>query len=78
MSSQWWLPVAAVFAGTAHRAYDPVGGNIIWIDHGSGLISYYAHLSAFSVAERQSVSQGDQVGLSGNTGSGDGKSKSRA
>ncbi len=67
------LPVTAVFAGIAHRTYDTTGGKIVWVDHrpvpgqGFGFISYYAHLSDYSVADGQGVSQGDQIGVSGNT-----------
>jgi hypothetical protein len=61
-------PATAIFAGTAHRASNYYGGNIIWIDHGNGFISYYAHLSGYSVAEGQGVLQGAQIGLSGNSG----------
>jgi murein DD-endopeptidase MepM/ murein hydrolase activator NlpD len=47
-------------------------GNIVWIDHrvnsqALGFISLYAHLSAFSVADGQGFSQGDQIGVSGNS-----------
>jgi hypothetical protein len=70
------VPVTAVWAGVAHLR--PIGnppqtgGNIVWIDHrvngqALGFISLYAHLSAFSVADGQGVSQGDQIGVSGNS-----------
>jgi murein DD-endopeptidase MepM/ murein hydrolase activator NlpD len=43
-------------------------GNMIIIDHGGGVLSGYAHLSAFSVAEGQDVDAGDLIGYVGNTG----------
>ncbi len=38
------------------------------IDHGWGLYSYFAHLSAIDVAEGDQVRQGDTVGKVGATG----------
>ncbi len=43
-------------------------GNTVIIDHGLGLFSLFAHLSAFSVMEGDEVSTGDVVGLVGATG----------
>lgn len=43
-------------------------GNTIVISHGNGLKTRYAHLSQISVSSGQKVSQGDKIGLSGNTG----------
>lgn len=45
-----------------------VRGNMVIVDHGGGLLSGYAHLREFSVAEGQLVGQGDPVGLVGSTG----------
>ncbi len=45
-----------------------IRGNMIVIDHGGGLFSGYAHLSAFHVAEGQVVKPGDLIGDIGNTG----------
>lgn len=45
-----------------------VRGNMIIIDHGGGLFSGYAHLSAINVTEGQMVATGDVIGASGNTG----------
>lgn len=44
------------------------GGNMVYIDHGQGVISTYAHLSAFNVAEGDMVKKGQAIGLSGSTG----------
>lgn len=43
-------------------------GNVVILDHGWGLYSYFAHLSAIDVAEGDPVSQGDTVGKVGATG----------
>lgn len=43
-------------------------GNLIVINHGNGFETFYAHLSGFNVYPGQVVSQGQTIGLSGNTG----------
>ena len=43
-------------------------GNCVEIDHGNGLVTRYAHLSAFRAAVGQSVDAGAVVGAIGNTG----------
>ncbi len=43
-------------------------GNLIQIDHGNGVISRYAHLSAIEVAQGQPVAAGAIVGRMGSTG----------
>ncbi|MFN0096292.1 MAG: M23 family metallopeptidase [Dehalococcoidia bacterium] len=43
-------------------------GNMVIVDHGGGVLSGYAHLSSFSVAEGQVVEPGDTVGFVGSTG----------
>ena len=43
-------------------------GNHIKIDHGDGIESFYAHLSEVLVSVGESVSQGQIIGYSGNTG----------
>ena len=45
-----------------------VRGNFVIVDHGGGLFSGYAHMSAINVAEGQMVESGDVIGMSGNTG----------
>ena len=44
------------------------GGNSIYIDHGQGVVSTYAHLSAFDVKEGDMVKKGQVIGRSGSTG----------
>ncbi len=43
-------------------------GNVVIIDHGWGLYSYFAHLSRIAVAEGDEVETGDIVGAVGATG----------
>ena len=47
-------------------------GNIIRIDHGGGIITGYAHLSAMKVQVGATVTKGQVIGVSGNTGVGTG------
>ncbi len=48
--------------------YITSGGNYIIIDHGMGILSYYAHLDSRVVKEKNKVSQGDIIGYVGSTG----------
>ncbi len=43
-------------------------GNVIYLDHGQGVITYYAHMSEHKVKEGQQVAKGDVIGLVGMTG----------
>jgi len=62
-------PVVAAADGVVLTAsYHPEFGNMIDIDHGDGLMSRYAHLSAMDVAESQIVRRGEKVGAVGSTG----------
>ena len=47
-------------------------GNVVQIDHGNGFVTIYAHLSAISVSQCQSISAGAPIGASGNTGNSQG------
>jgi murein DD-endopeptidase MepM/ murein hydrolase activator NlpD len=43
-------------------------GKLVVIDHGNNFETYYAHLSAFRVAEGQTIRRGEVIGLVGATG----------
>ncbi|MGN1041723.1 MAG: murein hydrolase activator EnvC family protein [Acutalibacteraceae bacterium] len=43
-------------------------GNYVAIDHGSGELTLYGHLSSVSVSKGQKVSKGQVIGKAGNTG----------
>lgn len=43
-------------------------GNVIFIDHGLGLVSMYCHLSHFDVKKGDHVKQGQKIGEVGKTG----------
>jgi murein DD-endopeptidase MepM/ murein hydrolase activator NlpD len=61
--------VKAVAAGTVvSAAYDGAYGNEVVIRHADGEYSQYAHMSQLSVSAGQTVTEGQQVGLSGATG----------
>jgi len=53
-----------VYAGENSYGY----GNMVMIDHGTGFQSLYAHLSAIFVGCGESVSQGQTIGSSGESG----------
>lgn len=43
-------------------------GNVIYLSHGNGLTTRYAHLDGFSVKAGQEVRRGEPIGILGNTG----------
>jgi murein DD-endopeptidase MepM/ murein hydrolase activator NlpD len=62
-------PVHALADGTIiFASYDGAYGNKIAIQHAEGLITWYAHLSAFEVKLGDKVQAGQLIGLVGNTG----------
>ena len=62
-------PVAAMNKGTVLLARPLYfEGNLVVIDHGQGLLTLYLHLSEIKVKEGESVSRGQEIGLSGGTG----------
>jgi murein DD-endopeptidase MepM/ murein hydrolase activator NlpD len=62
-------PVAATAAGTVTQAGRNGGfGIMVEINHGHGLFTRYAHLSALNVREGQTVTAGQIVGRVGSTG----------
>lgn len=62
-------PVMAAGDGTVTFAgVQPGFGNVVYIDNGNGVTSIYGHLSSFAVSQGQTVSDGQQIALSGATG----------
>ena len=61
--------VIAVKDGVIESAgWDGGYGNLVVVNHGNGVLTYYAHLSGYNCSAGQSVSQGDVIGYAGNTG----------
>ncbi|MBX7265289.1 M23 family metallopeptidase [Micromonospora sp. Llam7] len=63
-------PVRAAFAGTVTKAGD-VGdgyGISVFVDHGNGYLTHYAHLSTARVSVGEKVGTGQTIGLEGSTG----------
>lgn len=68
-SSPSGTPIKAPNRGRVRLAEDLYfSGNTVILDHGLGLFSLFAHLSAFKVQEGDHVATGDVVGLVGATG----------
>jgi murein DD-endopeptidase MepM/ murein hydrolase activator NlpD len=62
-------PVYATGDGKISMTYFSASyGNVIYIDHGYGYETRYAHLSAFEVTPGQRVKRGQVIGLVGSTG----------
>ncbi|MFD7285372.1 peptidoglycan DD-metalloendopeptidase family protein [Streptomyces sp. NPDC059863] len=62
-------PVKAVSDGTVVTAgWGGAYGNQIVIQHSDGMYSQYGHLSSLEVSAGESVSAGQEIGLSGSTG----------
>ncbi len=62
-------PVMAANSGRVALARQlALRGNMVIIDHGGGVFSGYAHLSAFAVAEGQEVEKGEVIAFVGKSG----------
>lgn len=62
-------PVLAAADGVVLSAgFHPEFGNLIEVDHGEGLMSRYAHLSAMKVQPGMLVKRGEALGAVGSTG----------
>jgi murein DD-endopeptidase MepM/ murein hydrolase activator NlpD len=62
-------PIHAAGAGTVIWAGDRHGyGNAVFIDHGGGVVTVYAHQSKVAVTVGQHVGAGDVIGYVGHTG----------
>ena len=61
--------IKVVAKGTVtHAAYSGSYGNLIKVDHGKGVSTWYAHCSKIYVKKGQKVSTGDVIGAVGTTG----------
>lgn len=70
------IPIYAIKSGTVQKAgwqnpnnHSAGFGQRVYIDHGNGLVSIYAHLSKINLSVGQKVNQGQVVGACGTTGS---------
>jgi murein DD-endopeptidase MepM/ murein hydrolase activator NlpD len=61
-------PVVAAREGTVSISHPEWAGNLVTIDHGDGLSTTYAHLSAVFVKPGQEVLGGQSIGLVGQKG----------
>ncbi|GAA2169374.1 MULTISPECIES: M23 family metallopeptidase [Glycomyces] len=62
-------PVYAAYPGTVtHAGWETGFGNLVIIDHGDGVETYYAHNSEVLVSEGDWVDAGSQIANAGNTG----------
>ena len=62
-------PVGAAAAGTVtYAGRKGTYGNLVVIDHGNGVQTYYAHCSSIAVTAGQHVSQGQTISTVGSTG----------
>ena len=60
--------VAANDGVVSKAGYNRAYGNMVIIDHGGGIQTYYGHLSSIGVSAGQSVGQGQVIGAMGSTG----------
>ena len=64
-------PIMAAASGTvAYSGRKSAFGNLITIDHGNGVVTYYAHCNALYKSVGEYVNQGDviaSIGMTGNT-----------
>jgi murein DD-endopeptidase MepM/ murein hydrolase activator NlpD len=62
-------PVRAMADGRVTLAEEQYfSGKVVCVDHGLGLVSLYAHMSAIHVGEGDNVRAGERIGLVGATG----------
>ena len=67
--ADYGAPVRATGFGTVRRAEIAGGyGKLVEIDHGNGVVTRYAHMSAITVKKGQKISAGQIVGRVGSSG----------
>lgn len=69
VASDYGAPVHATADGIVTLAADHAGyGRLVVIDHGFGITTWYAHLSAFSAVAGARIKRGEVVGYTGISG----------
>ena len=69
IDAAYGTPVQVAATGTVTIAGWQRGyGNVVYVDHGSGLSTRYGHLSEIDVHVGQTVTRGQTIGLVGSTG----------
>ena len=69
ISADMGKPIYASGDGYVRKAYFSKSyGNVIFIDHGFGYETRYAHMSRFNIEEGQKVKRGDIIGFIGSSG----------
>ena len=69
LSGKVGLPIVAAGDGVVTESkFSTSYGNVVYVDHGFGYSTRYAHLNSLNVALGQKVKRGDKVGELGNTG----------
>jgi len=62
-------PVRPMAPGTVRFSGSMRGyGTVVWLDHGGGVLTVYAHLSSVTVRERERVGGDRVIGYSGSSG----------
>ena len=62
------LADAIALGRTPERTLDRIRGRQVWIDHGRGVVTRYAHLESVAVAAGQHVRAGEVIGAVGSSG----------
>lgn len=69
LTASMGTPVRAAADGiVAFAEWSGQYGQLVIVEHGNGMQTYYAHLSRFEVISGQEIRRGDLVGKSGSTG----------
>ena len=69
LAAEEGTPVLAAADGTVAKAeYEAVYGHHVLVTHADGTTSLYGHMSALNVEAGQTVSAGDELGLTGQSG----------